>query len=212
MILVGYQRSIRQICRSPYIETTLSLPFVGMIGIAADRCHYWYRECRSLICEMVRKYLHPRNRAKRSATIELTLRGQKGLLLPYPSFAARRYYVLFCSLKSFDGWLRCGEISELNSVAHAGDTRLVVRGRWLSTRAKSRQDILARAIGTFQPSALGASAGRGPGSRSSSRKASRPSGFDPSRDNVSLAGGTRLRVPPSFHSGVAITAPLRVPS
>ena len=130
---MGYQRSIRQICRSPYIETTISLPFVGMIGIAADRCHYWYRECRSLICEMVRKYLHLRNRAKRSATIELTLRGQKGLLLPYPSFAARRYYVLFCSLKSFDGWLRCGEISELNSVAHAGDTRLVVRGRWLST-------------------------------------------------------------------------------
>ena len=103
MILVGYQRSIRQICRSPYIETTISLPFVGMIGIAADRCHYWYRECRSLICEMVRKYLHPRNRAKRCATIELTLRGQKGPLLPYRSFAARRYHVLFCSLKSFDG-------------------------------------------------------------------------------------------------------------
>ena len=109
-------------------------------------------------------------------------------------------------------WLRCGEISELNSVAHAGDTRLVVRGRWLSTLAKSRQEILARAIGTFQPSALGASASRGPGSRASSRKASRPSGFDPSRDNESLAGGTRLRVPPSFHSSVAITAPLRVPS
>lgn len=42
-------------------------------------------------------------------------------------------------------------------------------------------------------------------------RASRPSGFDPSRDHESLAGGTRLRVPPSFHSGVAITAPLRVP-
>jgi hypothetical protein len=61
-------------------------------------------------------------------------------------------------------------------------------------------------------SALGASAGRGPGSRAPSRKASRPSGFDPSRDHGSLAGGTRLRVPPSFHSGVVITAPLRVPS
>jgi len=61
-------------------------------------------------------------------------------------------------------------------------------------------------------SALGASAGRGPGSRAPSRKASRPSGFDPSRDHESLAGGTRLWVPPSFHSGVAITAPLRVPS
>jgi hypothetical protein len=107
-------------------------------------------------------------------------------------------------------WLRCGEISELNSVAHAGDTRLVVRGRWLSTLAESRQEILARAIGPA--SALGASAGRGPGSRASSRKASRPSGFDPSRDNESLAGGTRLRVPPSFHFSVAITAPLRVPS
>jgi len=34
-------------------------------------------------------------------------------------------------------------------------------------------------------------------------QASRPSGFDPSRDHESLAGGTRLRVP--FHSGVAIT-------
>ncbi|QHO75550.1 hypothetical protein ACH79_25810 [Bradyrhizobium sp. CCBAU 051011] len=45
-----------------------------------------------------------------------------------------------------------------------------------------------------------------------SRRASRPYGFDPSRDHESLAGGTRLRVPPSFHSGVAITAPLRVPS
>jgi hypothetical protein len=151
MILVGYQRSIRQICRSPYIETTISLPFVGMIGIAADRCHYWYRECRSLICEMVRKYLHPRNRAKRCATIELTLRGQKGPLLPYRSFAARRYHVLFCSLKSFDG---NGSDAARFSV-HAGDTRLAVRGRWLSTLAKSRQEILARAIGTFQPSALG---------------------------------------------------------
>ena len=103
MILVSYQCSIRQICRSPYIETTISLPFVGMIGIAPDRCHYWYRECRSLICEMVRKYLHPRNRAKRSATIELTLRGKKGLLLPYPSFTAREVLRLFCPLKSFDG-------------------------------------------------------------------------------------------------------------
>jgi hypothetical protein len=44
-----------------------------------------------------------------------------------------------------------------------------------------------------------------------SHKASRPSGLDPSRDDGSLAGGTRLPVPPSFHSGVAITAPLRVP-
>ena len=58
-----------------------------------------------------------------------------------------------------------------------------------------------------QPSALGASAGRGPGSRAPSRKASRPSGFDPSCDHESLAGDTRLRVPPSFHSGVAITVP-----
>jgi hypothetical protein len=37
--------------------------------------------------------------------------------------------------------------------------------------------------------------------------ASRPSASITSRDNVSLAGGTRSRVPPSFHSGVAITAP-----
>ena len=43
-----------------------------------------------------------------------------------------------------------------------------------------------------QPSALGASAGRGPGSRGPSRKASRPSGFDPSRGHESLAGGTRF--------------------
>jgi len=97
MILVGYQRSIRQICRSSYIETTISLPFVGMIGIAADRCHYWYRGMPIFDLPRVRKYLHPRNRAKRFATIEITLRGQKGVLLPYPSFAARRYYVLFCS-------------------------------------------------------------------------------------------------------------------
>ena len=58
-----------------------------------------------------------------------------------------------------------------------------------------------------QPSALGASAGRGQGSRAPSRKASRPSGFDPSCDHESLAGDTCLRVPPSFHSGVAITVP-----
>ena len=51
MIPVDYQRSIRQICRSPYVETTISLPLVGMIGIAADRCHCWYREYRLLICE-----------------------------------------------------------------------------------------------------------------------------------------------------------------
>src|SRR4051794_36351755 len=36
-----------------------------------------------------------------------------------------------------------------------------------------------------QPAELGASAGRGPGSRAPSRKASRPSGFDPSRDHES---------------------------
>ena len=43
------------------------------------------------------------------------------------------------------------------------------------------------------PAFSGASAGRGPGSREPSRKASRPSGFDPSRDHESLAGGTRPR-------------------
>jgi hypothetical protein len=164
------------------------------------------------IFDLLRKYLHPRNRAKRSATIGLTLRGQKGLLL-HIHLSRRGGTSTVLLIKVFRRqWLGCGEISELNSVAHAGDTRLVVRGRWLSTLAKSRQEILARAIGTFQPSALGASAGRGPGSRASSRKATRPSGFDPSRDNESLAGGTRLRVPPSFHSSGAITAPLRVPS
>jgi hypothetical protein len=39
MILVDYQRSIRQICLSPYIDTALSLAFVGMTGTKADRCH-----------------------------------------------------------------------------------------------------------------------------------------------------------------------------
>jgi hypothetical protein len=78
MILVGYQRSIRQICRSPYIETTISVPFVGMRGIAADRCHYWYWECRSLICENGSEILasakpcealrHNRTHASRSRT------------------------------------------------------------------------------------------------------------------------------------------------
>ena len=77
----------------------------------------------------------------------------------------------------------------------------------LSRAVETNREIMAR-----QPSALGASAGRGPGSRAPSRKASRPSGFDPSRDHESLAGGTRLRAPPSFHSGVVITVPLRVPS
>jgi hypothetical protein len=37
LILTGYQRSIRQIYRSPYIETTTSLPFVGMTGVARCR-------------------------------------------------------------------------------------------------------------------------------------------------------------------------------
>jgi len=40
MILVDYQRSIRQIRRPSYIETTIGIPSVGMIGVAADRCHY----------------------------------------------------------------------------------------------------------------------------------------------------------------------------
>ena len=39
MILVDHQRSIRQICRSPYIETAISLPFVGITGVKADRYH-----------------------------------------------------------------------------------------------------------------------------------------------------------------------------
>lgn len=39
MILVDHQRSIRQICRSPYIETAMSLPFVGMTDMKADRYH-----------------------------------------------------------------------------------------------------------------------------------------------------------------------------
>jgi hypothetical protein len=37
VILAGYQRSIRQICRSPYIEPATSLAFVGMTGIARYR-------------------------------------------------------------------------------------------------------------------------------------------------------------------------------
>jgi hypothetical protein len=39
MILVDHQCSIRQICLSPYIETALSLAFVGMAGTKADRSH-----------------------------------------------------------------------------------------------------------------------------------------------------------------------------
>jgi len=35
VILAGYQRSIRQICRSPYIEPATSLTIVGMTGIAS---------------------------------------------------------------------------------------------------------------------------------------------------------------------------------
>jgi hypothetical protein len=46
--------------------------------------------------------------------------------------------------------------------------------------------------------ALGASAGRGPGCREPCRFASWPSGFYPSRDHASLAGGTRSRAPPSL--------------
>lgn len=44
MILADYQRSIRQICRSPYIETTTSLRFVGMTDIARYRRHHWSLE------------------------------------------------------------------------------------------------------------------------------------------------------------------------
>jgi hypothetical protein len=121
MILVNHQHSIRQICRSPYIETAISLPFVG------------------------------------------TTDGQCGAMYS-------------CSEPAF--------ASQELSVIHSRDGA----------------------------AAFSASAGRGPGSRAPSRKASRPYGFDPSRGHESLAGDTRLRVPPSFHSGVAITAPLRVPS
>ena len=39
MILVDHQRSIRQICRSPYIEAAISLPLVGMTDVKADRYH-----------------------------------------------------------------------------------------------------------------------------------------------------------------------------
>jgi hypothetical protein len=37
MILVYHQRSIRQICRSSYMETAMSIPIVGMMDIKADR-------------------------------------------------------------------------------------------------------------------------------------------------------------------------------
>ncbi|MGY4421956.1 hypothetical protein ACVWY2_004405 [Bradyrhizobium sp. JR6.1] len=66
----------------------------------------------------------------------------------------------------------------------------------------------------------GACGDAAPGSCEPSRVASRPSGLDPSRKhititraiyrniyNVSLAGGTRPRAPPSLHAGVAITVP-----
>jgi hypothetical protein len=177
MILVGYQRSIRQICRSPYIETTISLPFVGMIGRSLpllvpgmpifDFAKWFEILASAKPCEALRHNRTQAPRSKRPAASISIFRGAEvpRTVLLIKVFRRQR--------------LRCGEISELNSVAHAGDTRLVVRGRWLSTLAKSRQEILARAIGTFQPSALGASASRGPGSRASSRKASRPSGFDP---------------------------------
>jgi hypothetical protein len=177
MILVGYQRSIRQICRSPYIETTISLPFVGMRHrsrslplLVPGMPIFDLRNGSEILasakpCEALRHNRTHASRSKRPAASISIFRGAEVLRTVLPIKVFRRQ------------WLRCGEISELNSVAHAGDTRLVVRGRWLSTLAKSRQEILARAIGTFQPSALGASAGRGPGSRGSSRKASRPSGL-----------------------------------
>ena len=37
MILVDHQCSIRQICRSAYIETAISVPFVGMTDVKAGR-------------------------------------------------------------------------------------------------------------------------------------------------------------------------------
>ena len=51
--MVDYQRSIRQICLSPYIETALGLAFVGMTGTKADRCHCsssaWKTICNCLM-------------------------------------------------------------------------------------------------------------------------------------------------------------------
>jgi len=64
MSLVAYQRSIRQICRSPDTETTIGLPFVGMVGIPVTM---GTENPDPLICG--RKHLNPPNRAKRSATI-----------------------------------------------------------------------------------------------------------------------------------------------
>jgi hypothetical protein len=51
--------------------------------------------------------------------------------------------------------------------------------------------------GGHPPLALRASAGRGPGSREPSRRASRPSGFDPSRGHESLAFGSRRHFIPA---------------
>src|SRR4051794_3168525 len=39
MILVDHQRSIRQICRSAYIKTAISVPFVGMTDVKQIRYH-----------------------------------------------------------------------------------------------------------------------------------------------------------------------------
>jgi hypothetical protein len=51
-----------------------------------------------------------------------------------------------------------------------------------------------------------------PGSREPSRKASRPSGFDPSRDHESLAGGTRPRSRRHFIPASLSLPFVRVPS
>ena len=55
MILVDHQRTIRQICRSPYIETAISLPLVGMADIKTDR--YYCRVTLGIDVQLPRKNL-----------------------------------------------------------------------------------------------------------------------------------------------------------
>src|ERR1700682_1237369 len=94
LILAGYQRQIRQICRSPYIETTTSLPIVGMVGIA-DIAATIGTSNTHLDLRASRNDLQVPNYARCTATIERALCDQKGCCFHIHTFAGSRCYALF---------------------------------------------------------------------------------------------------------------------
>jgi hypothetical protein len=117
----------------------------------------------------------------------------------------------FVHLSSAWKWLLNGESfcpSFVPAITHGWDSQRRELKVWFESLTR-RHPVPELSLAGF---VWARAASAAPGSREPSRKASRPSGFDPSRDHESLAGGTRPRSRRHFIPASLSLPFVRVPS